>query len=116
MRILSTLAGLFLTFLLFMTGARFILLLLNANKGNDIVHWILSRSDFWVKPFADIFHLANKAVGDTGGVFEPVSLIAFIIYAIVGSLILAALGGALLGDFGGRRIPAPDIRLNERSL
>jgi hypothetical protein len=104
MRILSTLAGLFLTFLLFMTGARFILLLLNANKENEIVHWILSRSDFWVKPFVNLFHLTNQAVGDTGGVVEPASLIAFIIYAIVGSLILAALSGALFGGFGGRRI------------
>ena len=104
MRILLTLAGLFLTFLLFMTGGRFILLLLNANKDNEIVSWILSRSDFWVKPFVDVFHFANKAVGDTGGVFEPVSLIAFIVYAIVGSLILAALSGSLFGGFGGRRI------------
>jgi uncharacterized membrane protein YdjX (TVP38/TMEM64 family) len=104
MRILSTLAGLFLTFLLFMTGARFVLLLLNANKDNEIVHWILSRSDYWVKPFVDVFHLTNKVVGDTGGVFEPVSLIAFIVYAIVGSIILAALNGALFGGFGGRRI------------
>src|ERR1700730_5691740 len=104
MRILSSLAGFFLAFLLFMTGVRFLLLLLNANKGNEIVHWILSRSDFWVKPFVDLFHLANKAVGDTGGVFEPASLIAFIVYAIVGSLILAALNGALFGGFGGRRV------------
>jgi hypothetical protein len=102
MRILSTLAGLFFTFLLFLTGARFVLLLLNANKDNEIVHWILSRSDFWVKPFVDVFHLANKAVADTGGVFEPASLIAFIVYAVVGSIILAALSGRLFG-FGRRR-------------
>ncbi len=104
MRILSTLGGLFLTFLLFMTGARFMLLLLNANKGNEIVHWILSRSDYWVKPFINLFHLTNKAVGDTGGVVEPASLIAFIVYAVVGSLILAALNTALFGGFGSGRI------------
>ena len=104
MRILSTLAGLFLTFLLFMTGARFVLLLLNANKDNEIVNWILSRSEFWVKPFFDMFNLANKAVDDTGGVFEPASLIAFIVYAIVGSIILAGLGGTLFGGFGRRRV------------
>ena len=104
MRILSTLAGLFFTFLLFMTGARFLLLLFNANKDNGIVHWILSRSDFWVKPFVDVFHLTNKAVTDTGGVFEPASLIAFIVYAVVGSLILALLSGTLFGGFGRRRI------------
>jgi hypothetical protein len=104
MRILSTLAGLFLTFLLFMTGGRFVLLLLNANKDNEIVHWILSRSDFWVKPFVDIFHLTNEAVGDTGGVVEPASLIAFIVYAIVGSIILSVLSGSFFGGFGRRRI------------
>jgi hypothetical protein len=104
MRILSALGGLFLTFLLFMTGARFTLLLLNANKDNDIVHWILSRSDYWVKPFFNLFDLKNQAVGDTNGVFEPASLIAFIVYAFVGSLILAALSGALFGGFGRRRI------------
>lgn len=103
MRILSVLAGLFLTLLLLMTGVRFLLLLLNASKDNEIVHWILSRSDFWVKPFVNLLHLANKTVGDTGGVFEPASLIAFIVYAVVGSLILAVLNGALFGGFGGNR-------------
>ena len=104
MRIVSMLAGLFLTFLLFMTGARFILLLLNANKANEIVHWILSRSDYWVKPFINLLSMSNKAVGDTGGVFEPASLIAFIVYAIVGSLILALLSGALFAFGGGRTL------------
>jgi hypothetical protein len=103
MRLLSTLVSLFLAFLLLMTGVRFLLLLLNANKGNEIVHWILSRSDYWVKPFVNIFHVANKAVGDTGGVVEPASLIAFIAYLIVGSLILAFLSGAFVGGFGGPR-------------
>jgi len=106
MRILSTLAGLFLTFLLFMTGARFVLLLLDANKENEIVHWILSRSDYWVKPFYNLFDLTNQAVGDTGGVAEPASLIAFIVYVIVGSLILGALNRLLFGGFGRR----PNLR------
>ena len=97
MRILSTLASFFLAFLLFMTGARFLLLLSNANKGNEIVHWILSRSDYWVQPFLNIFHLTNKVVGDTGGVVEPASLIAFIVYLIVGSLVLAVLNRQLFG-------------------
>jgi len=103
MRILSALVSFFLAFLLFMTGARFLLLLFNANKGNEIVHWILSRSDYWVQPFLNIFHLTNKAVGDTGGVVEPASLIAFIVYLIVGSLVLALLNGMLFGGFGNRR-------------
>jgi hypothetical protein len=104
MRILSILAGLFLTFLLFMTGARFLLLLLDVNKGNEIVHWILSRSDFWIKPFANLFDLSNHAVGDTGGFVEPASLIAFIVYAVIGGLLLAALNGVLFGGHGSRRL------------
>jgi hypothetical protein len=87
-----------------MTGARFVLLLLNANKGNEIVHWILSRSDFWVKPFANLLDLSNQAVGDTGGFVEIASLIAFIVYAVIGGLLLAALNGVLFGGFGGRRL------------
>jgi hypothetical protein len=83
-----------------MTGGRFLLLLFNANRDNDIVHWILSRSDYWVKPFFNMFHFTNKAVGDTGGVVEPASLIAFIVYLIVGSLVLALLNGMLFRGFG----------------
>ena len=97
MRILSTLVSLVLAFLLFMTGGRFILLLFNANRGNEIVRWILSHSDYWVKPFVNIFHLTNKAVSGTGGVVEAASLIAFIVYLVVGSLALALLNGRLLG-------------------
>ena len=101
MRILSALAGLFLTFLLFMTGARFILLLLDANKGNEIVHWILSRSDFWVKPFFNILGLTNKTVENTGGVFEPASAIAFVVYFIAGAIVLSIVRSAASGR-GGR--------------
>jgi hypothetical protein len=57
-----------------------------------------------VKPFANLFHLSNQAVGDTGGFVEPASLIAFIVYAVIGGLLLAALNGVLFGGFGGRRL------------
>jgi hypothetical protein len=102
MRFLSLLASLFLAFLLFMTGARFILLLLNADKTNQIVHWILSHSDFWVKPFANLFHIGNHAIGSSGGIIEPASLIAFVVYAVVGGLILSLLKRASFGDGFGR--------------
>src|SRR5262249_39052823 len=98
MRFLITIASLFLAFLLFMTGARFLLLLFNADKSNDVVHWILSRSDYWVKPFFDLFNLTNKAVGDAGGVFEPASLLAFIVSLVVGGLILSALRRVAYSD------------------
>src|SRR5437016_1579039 len=103
MRILYTIVSLFMAFLLFMTGGRFLLLLFNADKSNDIVHWILVHSDYWVKPFFDFFHLANKGIDQTGGYFEPASLIAFVVYLVVGSLILGLLRSASSGwgNWGG---------------
>ncbi len=102
-------ASLFWMFLLFMTGSRFLILLLDANRNSEIVDWILSKSDFWVKPFFDILGLANKAVDETGGVFEPASAIAFVVYFILGSIVLTALRRAGSGwsdggwGWGGRR-------------
>ncbi len=104
MRILATLLSLFLTFLLLITGARFLILLFNANPNNNIVHWILSKSDFWVKPFFNI--IDNQHIG-TAGFLEPASLIAFVVYLIVGSIILNLLRMADFsswGGWGGRRL------------
>jgi hypothetical protein len=98
MRIVATLLSLFVGFLLFMTGARFLLLLFNANKSNEIVNWILAKSDFWVKPFFDI--MANRDVG-TDGFLEPASLIAFFVYLIAGGLVIGLIKSANAG-FGGR--------------
>jgi len=101
MRFLSTLVSLFMAFLLFMTGARFLLFLFNANKANEIVNWILWKSDFWVKPFFGIF--SNRDVG-TDGFFEPASLIAFMVYLIAGTVVLGVLNAGFggWGRFGGR--------------
>ena len=41
--------------------------------------------------------LANKSVSETGGVFEPASLIAFVVYFVGGLLILALLGALFTG-------------------
>ena len=97
--------SLFWVFLLFMTGARFMILLLNLDKSSQIVDWILRRSDSWVKPFFNVFGLSNKALSETAGIIEPASLIAFIVYFIVGSLVLAALRRALWGGVGGWHAP-----------
>ena len=88
---------LFWVFLLFMTGARFLILLFDANRESEIVDWILNKSDFWVKPFFDLLGLSNKAVEETGGVFEPASAIAFVVYFIIGAVILNLLRGAVFG-------------------
>lgn len=71
-----------------LVGGRFLALLANANRDSEIVDRLYRYSDFWVKPFFNMFDLANKAVNNTGGVFEPASLIAFVVYFIAGAVIL----------------------------
>jgi hypothetical protein len=102
MRIISALISLFLAFLLLMTGARFLLLLFDANRSSEIVDWVLRKSDFWVKPFFGI--IENRDVG-TAGFLEPASLIAFAVYLVVGSIVLGVLRAADHGGigWGGRR-------------
>jgi len=99
MRILITLVSLFWAFLLFMTGARFLILLLNIDRSNEIVDWIIRHSDYWVKPFFHLLHLSNKGIG-TGGFIEWASLIAFIVYLVLGRIILNLLSRA---SWGGMR-------------
>jgi hypothetical protein len=101
-KIIVLLLSLFWSFLLFMTGARFLLLLFNVDKSNEFVHWILTKSDFWVKPFFNLFGFTNKALTETGGFIEPASLIAFIVYLVVGAVILAVVRAALYGGSSGR--------------
>lgn len=77
---------------LVLVGGRFLALLLNANRGSEIVGRLYRHSDFWVKPFFGMFGLANKAVAETSGVFEPASLLAFAFYLLAGMLIMRFLG------------------------
>ena len=95
------LRNLFLTLLalgwaaiLFLVGGRFLLLLFDANTSSELVERIYRHSDFWVKPFFNMFDLANKTVDETGGVFEPASLIAFIVYFVAGILVFAVIQAA----------------------
>lgn len=81
---------------LVLVGGRFLALLANANRESEIVRELLRRSDFWVKPFFGVLGLTNRAVEQTGGLFEPASLIAFIAYLLVGLLILRLMAGPLL--------------------
>jgi len=62
---------------------RFILQLLGANPSNGFVDFIYNLSAVFVTPFIGIFNesLARGAV--TTSVFEPATLIAFIVYALV---------------------------------
>lgn len=62
---------------------RFVLQLLGANPSNGFVDFIYNLSAVFVTPFIGIFNesLARGAV--TTSVFEPATLIAFIVYALV---------------------------------
>ena len=77
--------------ILALTGGRFLALLAGANGDSEIVSWLYRRSDFWVKPFFGMFGLANKAVENRGGVFEPASLV----YLVGGLIVLSLLSSTL---------------------
>ena len=83
-----------LAIVLTLTGLRFLALLVDANRDSELVHDLYRYSEFWVKPFFNIFGLENEAV-DGGGTFEPASLIAFFFYLVVGAFIEGILSGGL---------------------
>ncbi len=89
--LVSTILGLLWLALLILVGGRFLALLVDANRSSEIVDRLYRHSDFWVKPFFGMFNLANKTVNNTGGVFEPASLIAFVVYLVLGLVILSVL-------------------------
>ncbi len=97
--VLRTIASIVLAVILFLVAGRFLALLFNANKSSEIVDWIIRHSDFSVKPFFGIAGLENKAVVSTAGVLEPASAVAFLVYLVVGSIVLSLLsfGGAYYG-------------------
>ena len=68
---------------------RFLALRGGANRDSEIVDRLYRHSDFWVKPFLGMLDLSNKTVASTGGVFEPASFIAFIVYSLAGLPVLA---------------------------
>ena len=97
MRLLASIVSLFVGFLLFMTGARFLILLFNADRGNEVVDWILTKSDFWVKPFLELLSLENRGIEETGGFVEPASAIALVVYLVAGALAIRVLRSASAG-------------------
>jgi hypothetical protein len=87
--------------ILLLVGGRFLALLFGANPESELIDALYRYSDFWVKPFFGMLGLANKTIDNTGGVFEPASAIAFVVYLIVGAVILGVIRGAA-GGWGGR--------------
>ena len=101
--LLVTILSLVWAAILLLVGGRFLALLFGANRDSELVDGLYRYSDFWVKPFFNILGLTNKAVEDTGGVFEPASAIAFVVYFIIGAVILSVIRGATAGGgWGGR--------------
>jgi hypothetical protein len=72
-----------------LVGLRFILLLLGANPSTAFVSWIYGWSTPFVAPFAGILGQPITAPSGTvvQGVFEPSTLIALIVYAVVGGIL-----------------------------
>jgi len=69
---------------------RVILLLLIANRENDIVQFILAVTGPFVAPFRDMFALAQ--VGNTtGSVFDIAALVALVGWSLVEALVFATL-------------------------
>jgi uncharacterized membrane protein len=62
---------------------RFVLKLLGANHSSGFVDFVYNLSAIFVAPFAGIFNtsIANGAV--TTSVFEPATLVALIVYALL---------------------------------
>jgi hypothetical protein len=99
--VIVTILSLIWAAILVLVGGRFLALLAGANPDSDLVDALYRYSDFWVKPFFNILGLSNKAVENTGGVFEPASAIAFVFYFIVGAIVIGIVRGAA-GGWGGR--------------
>ena len=77
-------------FIELLLGLRFILLLLGANAASPFVSWIYSWSGPFSAPFAGIFgqHITTAGPGVvTQGVFDWTTLIALVIYALIGGVL-----------------------------
>lgn len=90
--------GLIWAVILLLVGARFVALLVDANRDSTLIQRLYEWSEFWIAPFFGIFGLENKAVEDTGGVFEPASLIALVAYVVIGALVFGVLRATFFGD------------------
>jgi uncharacterized protein YggT (Ycf19 family) len=69
---------------------RIVLLLLDANVGNDVVALILGVTDPFVDPFRGMFSF-DRVTADRGSVLDVAAVVALIGWSLVEALILAAL-------------------------
>jgi hypothetical protein len=77
-----------------LVGLRFLALLLDANRDSQLVHDLYRYSEFWVKPFFNVFGWKNQAAAG-GGTFEPASLLAFVVYLVIGAFVESILTGGV---------------------
>jgi hypothetical protein len=71
-------------------AARFVLLLIDARKGNDIVSGIINVSQLFVAPFEGILH--TKALDTTGSAFDITAIVAFIGWTLIELIVIWAIG------------------------
>jgi hypothetical protein len=90
--------GLLWAVILLLVGARFVALLVDVNRDSTLVQRLYEWSEFWVQPFFGMLGLENRAVEDTGGVFEPASLVAFVVYLIIGAIVFGLLKATFFGN------------------
>lgn len=69
---------------------RIILLLLVANRANDLVQFVLNITQPFVEPFVGILSL-NRVTADQGSVLDIAAIVALIGWTLVEALILAAI-------------------------
>jgi len=69
---------------------RIILLLLVANRGNDVVQFVLNVTQPFVDPFIGMFSL-NRVAADQGSVLDIAAIVALIGWTLIEVLILAAI-------------------------
>lgn len=62
---------------------RLIFKLAGANPGSYFVNFIYSLTQIFILPFQGIFHRATTPGVETVGIFEPATLVAIIVYAVL---------------------------------
>lgn len=74
-----------------LVALRIILRLFGANAEHFLVSWVYATSQPLVQPFFGIF---NTTASTVGGMFELESLLALVVYAVIGGLLVRLVGGS----------------------
>jgi uncharacterized protein YggT (Ycf19 family) len=69
---------------------RIVLLLLVANRANDVVQFVMNIAQPFVDPFIGMFSM-NRVTADQGSVLDIAAIVALIGWTLVEALILAAI-------------------------